>query len=177
MSKIFVTGNLQFGRPSIIKKMKRPFESLDEMHEELIKKWNTVVALNDIVYHCGNFAWDPDTAETMLNKLNGNIYLIPGEDDNAILDLVKNKSVPKHVAVIDTINEVSELESVLSYWPMAVWPKQNKGYYNVHAFPNRKHLSNHKSKSLNVACDFWGYKPIELETVKELVNLNEEITD
>jgi calcineurin-like phosphoesterase family protein len=47
----------------------------------------------------------------------------------------------------------------------------------VHAYPSKKHLSNHKSKSLNVACDFWGYKPIELETVKELVNLNEEFTD
>ena len=177
MSKIFVTGNMQFGRPSIITKMKRPFASLEEMHTVLIEKWNTVVGLNDTVYHCGNFAWDPDTAESILNKLNGKIYLIPGENDNAILDLTTNNSMPKHAAIINKIVEVDSIECVLTYWPLTAWPKQSSKYYNVHGFPNRKHLSNHKSKSLNVACDFWGYKPVEIETVKELVNLGQEITD
>lgn len=177
MNKIFVTGNMQFGRPSIITKMKRPFDSLEEMHTILIEKWNTTVDAKDTVYHCGNFAWDPDTAESILNKLNGQIYLIPGETDNAILDLSTNKSMPKHAAIIESIVKIDSLECVLTYWPMAAWHKQGSKFYNIHGFPSKKHLSNHKSKSINVACDFWGYKPVELETVKELVNLGKEIAD
>ena len=175
MSKIFVTGNMQFGRSSIISKMKRPFSSLEEMHNELISKWNSIVGPNDTVYHCGNFAWDPETAEIVLKKLNGRIYLVPGENDHAILDLTANRSMPKNSVVINRIVELDEAKSILSYWPLAAWPKQGKNYYNVHGYPSKKHLSNHKTKSLNVACDFWGYKPIELETVKELVNLGHEL--
>lgn len=36
------------------KKRIRPFNSLDEMHEHMIKQWNYVVKDNDYVYHLGD---------------------------------------------------------------------------------------------------------------------------
>jgi calcineurin-like phosphoesterase family protein len=175
MSKIFVTGNMQFGRASIISKLKRPFSSLEEMHSELVSRWNSVVGPNDVVYHCGNFAWDPETAETFLRMLNGRIYLVPGENDHAILDLTANRSMPKNSVVINRIVELDEAEAVLTYWPLAAWPKQGKNYYNIHGFMNKKHLSDWKTKSCNVACDLWGFKPMEIQVVKEIVELGNQV--
>ena len=56
MGKIFVTSNLQLGRPTAIKKYNRDFESVDEMTDKLISLWNETVTKNDTVYHLGNFA-------------------------------------------------------------------------------------------------------------------------
>jgi calcineurin-like phosphoesterase family protein len=62
MGKIFVTSNLQLGRPGAIKKYNRDFADVDEMTDRLIRNWNEVVTKDDTVYHLGNFAWDPRTA-------------------------------------------------------------------------------------------------------------------
>ena len=56
MGKVFVTSNLQLGRPGAIKKYKRNYSSVDDMDKDLIKKWNEVVKSEDTVYHLGNFA-------------------------------------------------------------------------------------------------------------------------
>ena len=76
---IFLIANCQFGRANIIKKNKRPFESVHAMNDEMIQRWNAVVTDEDHVIHLGNFAWDPTTAEEVLGKLNGKtISLLPG---------------------------------------------------------------------------------------------------
>jgi calcineurin-like phosphoesterase family protein len=82
--KIFITGNMQLGRPSAIGKWKRPFDNVDQMTETLVENWNNVVGDDDIVYHLGNFAWDPKTAYDSLLKLKGKqIFMLLGENDEA----------------------------------------------------------------------------------------------
>ena len=78
--KYFVTSNLQLGRPGAIKLYKRPYSSVEEMNKDLISKWNELVEPNDIVYHLGNFAWDPKTAQDAITNLNGKIFFM---DSNA----------------------------------------------------------------------------------------------
>jgi calcineurin-like phosphoesterase family protein len=46
------------------------------MNSTLIKNWNNKVKKNDVVFHLGNFAWDPVTARKVLKKLNGKIYFL-----------------------------------------------------------------------------------------------------
>ena len=76
--KVFVTSNLQLGRPAAIKTYKRDFKSVDEMNDALINKWNSIITNKDVVYHLGNFAWDPKTAQDALLRLNGTIYFSLG---------------------------------------------------------------------------------------------------
>ena len=76
MSKIFVTSNLQLGRPSTIKKYNRDFEDVDSMTDGLINSWNKVVTKDDTVYHLGNFAHDPKTAQDAMLRLNGKILFV-----------------------------------------------------------------------------------------------------
>jgi calcineurin-like phosphoesterase family protein len=53
------------------------------MNEELIKRWNSVVGVNDIVIHLGDFAWR-GKANLIRPKLNGTIILIRGNHDLSV---------------------------------------------------------------------------------------------
>ena len=70
----FVTSDTWFGRVGILEIANRQFSDLNEMNNKLIKKWNSVVGKNDIVFHLGNFAWDPITCENVLKKLKIGIF-------------------------------------------------------------------------------------------------------
>jgi calcineurin-like phosphoesterase family protein len=170
MTKIFFTSNQQFGRPNAISIYNRPFENVELMNNHLIENWNSVVGSNDIVYVLGNFAWDPNTAEQVISKLNGTLIMVEGEYDQSIVDLKNRKLLPKNSAIIEPIF-ASHLEQLsISYWPMHEWPGKSIGYYHFHGYPDKAYKTDHTKKIVNVSCDFWGYKPFSLEKFYDLIN-------
>jgi len=77
---IFFTSDHHFGHTNIIKFCNRPFANVDEMNEELIRRWNEKIAPGDEVYHLGDFALiTPEKLNEILDRLNGTIYLIAGK--------------------------------------------------------------------------------------------------
>jgi len=168
--KIFITGNLQLGRPSAIGKWRRPFEDVDEMTETLINNWNDIVTPKDIVYHIGNFAWDPKTAYDALNKLKAkNIYFLCGDSDQPLLDLQLKGSLTPRAKIVSDIFLEKNIESILSYWPMSEWHLKNKGYYNVIGYPNRKYKTNPKKKVINCSTDQCNFKPQDINSLIGLI--------
>jgi len=166
---IFLIANCQFGRASIIKKNKRPFESVHEMNEEMIQRWNTVVGDDDQVIHLGNFAWDPTTAEEVLGKLNGkSIMLLPGEDDAAILDMHSKGFLPSNASLTNRIYDQPALRATFSYWPMLEWPAKADDHYLYYGFYGPKYKPDHKKKMINMSCEFWNYTPHNLSTLTKL---------
>jgi len=167
--KIFVTSNQQFGRPGAIKAYKRPFADVEEMDEYLAKQWNSVVNKGDTVFVLGNFAWDPESGERLVKLLNGNIYVIPGEWDRAAKDIsdLAGSSLTYHAI---GIKEILGLKAVLSYWPLEDWPKKKKGFVSFIGHVNKKYKSDHKKHIVNVRCDNWDYKPIEIQQIVKLYN-------
>ena len=55
--KIFLTSDTFFGRQ--LTAIERGFGSSEEMDNHIIDSWNGRVGKNDVVYHLGNFGWDP----------------------------------------------------------------------------------------------------------------------
>lgn len=47
-TNIFFTADHHFGHANIIKFSERPFESMEEMNEELIKRWNEKIGKDDV---------------------------------------------------------------------------------------------------------------------------------
>lgn len=48
--KIFFTSDLHFGHENVLRFDNRPFETVEEMDDELIKRWNDKVGKGDLVY-------------------------------------------------------------------------------------------------------------------------------
>lgn len=161
--KIFVTSNLQLGRPSAINRFDRPFKDVQEMNNVLIKNWNEHVSPGDIVYHLGNFAWDPKIAQDALSNLNGKIYLMPAENDDAIMHLHSKGQLPSNAGMMNRIMPLKSAECTMSYWPMSAWPHFEEGYYSIIGYPDHNFKSDPERKIINVCSDLWNFKPQELE--------------
>jgi calcineurin-like phosphoesterase family protein len=81
-SKVFFTSDTHFGHDEIIDWCRRPYKDVNEMNEELIKNWNSVVGPTDVVYHLGDFALGGSRLwKGTLSRLNGKKYLIIGNHD------------------------------------------------------------------------------------------------
>jgi len=168
--KIFMTSNLQLGRPSAIGKWKRPFDTVNQMDDTLIENWNKVVTNNDTVYCLGNFAWDPKTAYDSMLRLKGKKYYIIGENDQPLLDLAKKKTLPVNNTIVSDIFLQNSVESILSYWPLKEWLNKSKGYWHVTGYPNRKHKTVPKNKIINCSTDQCNYKPQDINSIIGLLD-------
>ena len=113
--KRFVTSNMQLGRSDAIKIYKRPFENVNEMTNALIREWNNIVSPGDLVYHLGNFAWDPETTEVFIKNLNGDIVVISGEYDKATADIALTLGFDDVDFLYNSIEEHPEANVVMSY--------------------------------------------------------------
>jgi|TARA_B110000879_G_scaffold114023_1_gene152005 calcineurin-like phosphoesterase family protein len=166
---IYVTSNLQLGRPGAIKKYKREYDNVDQMTEDLINKWNSVVKQEDTVYHLGNFAWDPKTAQEALLRLNGTIYFTRGDHDKALEVLEEKGMLRARVKLIDCLTTFPELNLSMTYWPLKVWPgKTSKKSYNIIGYPEKKFKSEPKDRIINVSTDLWKNQPQDLHRLLEI---------
>ena len=85
MGKVFFTADMHFGHENVIKFDKRPFETVEEMDAELIRRWNAKVGKGDLVYVLGDMIWKTrNDADTLIRSLNGQIILIKGNHDRFI---------------------------------------------------------------------------------------------
>lgn len=57
---IYYTGDQHFGHSNIIRFCGRPFVTVAEMDETLIKNWNNIVSDDDIVYILGDLLFRSD---------------------------------------------------------------------------------------------------------------------
>ena len=80
--KIFLTSDTHFLHENIIKYCKRPFKSIEENDEEIIRRWNEKVPEDGIVFHLGDVAFgNKAKVDEILKRLNGKIYLVIGNHD------------------------------------------------------------------------------------------------
>lgn len=82
MIETWFTSDTHFGHKNILEyeKEARPFTTLQEMHEVMIERWNSVVSKNDVVYHLGDFAFGRHTIQ-IADRLNGKKRLVMGNHD------------------------------------------------------------------------------------------------
>ena len=78
----FFTSDHHFNHSNILTYCARPWATVEEMNEGLIKNWNETVGSYDTVYHLGDFAMgNRKLIPEILSRLNGRIILVRGNHD------------------------------------------------------------------------------------------------
>ena len=78
----YFTSDMHYGHANIIDYCNRPFESLDEMTNEMVNRWNEIVTEDDTVYVVGDvFLCPTSEGESIVKRLNGRKILIKGNHD------------------------------------------------------------------------------------------------
>lgn len=98
--KIYLTSDWHVGHENCLKFDNRPYDSLDEMHKDMIKTFNHWVPKHGITYFLGDMGFGPnDLLGNIIRQLNGTKILVRGNHDrkmdamyNAGFDVVLEKA-------------------------------------------------------------------------------------
>lgn len=84
----YYIADMHFHHKNLLTKMdKRGFETVEQMDEYMIAKWNAKVRNQDEVVILGDFAWGKAEQVTqLLEQINGRLYLIQGNHDYFLRD-------------------------------------------------------------------------------------------
>lgn len=166
----FITSDTWFGRPQILQIANRTkFSDIDDMNKSMIKEWNKKVGKDDLVFHLGNFAWDPITARKILKKLNGTIIFLLGNSDDALVEVAHEFDGKVYISDMQII-ELEHHDSVISHYPLSDWPGKETGTIHMHGHSVYSHKTDLRiEKRFNVCCDFWSYAPIKYSTLKDII--------
>ena len=91
MSEVFFIADTHFGHKKVIEfeKEHRPFATIEEHDEELVRRWNAKVSKKDSVWVLGDFCFGKKNLE-IAGRLNGTKRLVAGNHDcYATVDYLK----------------------------------------------------------------------------------------
>lgn len=182
MSEIYFTADLHFGHKNVLKYDNRPFQTIEEMDAEIIRRWNNKVKPEDTVYILGDISWyKPDKTIELINQLNGTLYLVKGNHDRISPQLRK---CFKGVFEYGTEIKVDGQFVVLSHYPIPYFNRRFHGAYmlygHVHNSPEWESTKRFKKEieatgvpcnMYNVGCMIWDYKPVTLQEIIEKSDL------
>lgn len=183
--KIFFTSDLHFGHENVIRFDNRPFNTVEEMDEEMIKRWNTKVGKGDIVYVLGDFIWKAATNEavSIIRRLNGQIILIKGNHDRFLHNAAAKKAlagIKDYDDICVTLEDGTTRRCILSHYFI---PFYNGHRYQAIHLHEHSHFTEESAEEVrittelnekgydlkiyNVGCMYWNYTPVTLDEILE----------
>lgn len=164
---VWFTSDTHFGHANIIKYCNRPFASVDEMNEEIIKRWNSVVGANDLVWHLGDFALGGyKNVLDIVPQLNGKINLVMGNHDIRHISEYYKAGFHRVYDKPVIINEFF----VLSHEPLS-WITDGSVYANIYGHVHNMEMYNTVTKNTLCACvERWNYTPISWHAIQKQFN-------
>ena len=164
---IWFTSDLHLGHRAAINMCGRPFETVEEMNETIIRNFNSCVKKNDIVYILGDIAHRTPGVEVnrLINRLNGKKILCKGNHD-------KKYDVDLFEGIYDFLEiAVHGVNISLMHYPMMSWPKSHYGSLHLHGHIHSKGDYNLQQKSdgvlrYDVGVDANEFYPVSIEQIK-----------
>lgn len=153
-SKVWFSADIHFGHKWIIFLCKRPFKSVKEMDETIIRNWNKRVGKDDFVIFLGDFAYKSAIQpKNYISRLNGHIVFVQGNHD-------LNLGSPIQHLIINTMQE--DIYCVHD-------PKDFSSAYSLnlvgHVHQNWKVKKIYETFLVNVGVDCWGFSPVSIEEI------------
>ena len=173
MNKIYFTSDHHFGHKNIIRFSERPFSDVDEMNEELIKRWNEKIKPEDEVYHLGDVGlMSQGKLREILDRLNGKIYLINGNHENAAQAChTRFEWIKDYYELVIKDDEFPRGEQliVLSHYAMRVWNASHWGSYQLYGHSHGTLPDDPNLLSFDVGVDCHDFYPLSYEEVKAIM--------
>ena len=179
--KLFFTSDPHYGHENILKYCHRPFSSIEEHDEELIRLWNETVPEDGIVFILGDIGFCSETyLKTILNRLNGKIYWIIGNHDwRRITPGIMNRfECITQQMVITVDNKLI----YLNHFPFLCYPDSDRHpvyqfFGHVHSGPlsgssDISRLVHLNKRQYDVGVDNNGYKPISFQDIMKKIGEN-----
>lgn len=168
---IYFTADQHFGHKRICEYASRPFKSVYDMEFQLIRNWNSVVQRqDDRVYVLGDFAFARDSGqvERLLEQLNGQKFLIPGNHDKkAVLKAKGWAAVLPELYTLKTEHNGKKIEIVLCHYAMRVWKRSHFGNPMLYGHSHGSLSELPGVQSFDVGVDAWDYTPVSLDQVMD----------
>jgi calcineurin-like phosphoesterase family protein len=183
MPNTFFVSDTHFGHKNIILYSNRPFSSVDEMNNLMVKYWNEVVKPEDIVWHLGDFAFMPyKDFKSLVWRLNGHINVILGNHDKVI---EQHRQDILNTNKIESIQNYKELKVegnfiVLFHYGQRVWNKSHHDAIHLYGHSHGSLPPHGKSVDVGVDCKeiTHEYRPVSLdEVVKYMSKRQGEVVD
>lgn len=183
----FFTSDAHFFHRNVIKYDNRPFDNVEQMNEQLILNWNSVVEQEDEVYYLGDFGMgaSEDKLFNILQRLNGRIYYIFGNHDKVVKRsrrmlgrFIWAKDLAE-IIIADPDAPKGRQSIVLCHYAMRVWNKSHHGSWCLYG---HSHDSLDKEivwgKSMDVGVNsayriLGEYRPFSYDEIKKIMSRRE----
>ncbi len=187
--KLFFTADPHINHDNIRKFCNRPFKTVDEMNEAIVKNWNKVVPDDGIVFLIGDVGFgDSGELRKILNRLNGKIFLIRGNHDNPAV----HKKCITRFELFDTHNQTRyEKDWVLGiedpdapkgiqnihlyHYPVVDWDKKFHGGWHLHGHSHQTIIPTeigkllYQMKLIDVGVDGHNFTPLSYQEIKTIM--------
>lgn len=191
MSNIYFTSDNHFCHENVIRFCNRPFESVEDMNNGMIRRWNSTVGKDDTVIVVGDFCFG-NSAEryNILQHLNGTKILVQGNHD-------KGKQCPKgfDLMVRELTIDIAGYPVTVKHYPLR-WPwyrriptkiyrklrripnpryldrmPVDRGQYHIHGHTHSKDKYN--GNQIHVGVDAWDYRPVAINKIVAYIQSRE----
>lgn len=138
----------------------RDFNSLEDMHNTLIKNWNSVVGKNDYVYHLGDVTFQYNGLfNEIMSQLNGRKRLVHGNHDK-----IWNPALMRWFEKCELWRGFKEFNFTCTHIPARL-DSLRDGAFNVHGHTHARCLDD--PHYINVSVEVRNYTPVHLSTLIE----------
>lgn len=166
MPSTFITADTHFGHANVIHHSGRPWQSIEEHDEALIRNWNNMVGKGDLVYIIGDFAWR-DHAH-YIQALHGKKTLIVGTHDKMshvteqnFTSVVGGRHKPGVLEIL-----VDKCPITLCHYPLSTWNGSCYGSWHFHGHSHGGTPEQPDYLRCDVGVDVWSYLPVPWEVLK-----------
>lgn len=168
LDSVFFTSDTHFDHEKLSKI--RGFDTVQDMNEELISRWNKRITRQSLVYHLGDFALsNREHTRAFLGRLNGQIHFILGNHDKEKYLTSRNGCVvtPYYEKKFkDILVNGRDVDIIMCHYPFVTWNRSCYGSINLHGH-SHGNLPSSPAMRLDVGVDTNDLNPYSLRDVLE----------
>ncbi len=173
----FFVSDCHWQHRNIIKYSNRPFTSVEDMDEQMVRKWNDTVKPDDNVFSLGDFAFGKiGYIKNILSRLNGNIVMVLGNHDQEIIDNSESLINEGYVKEITPYKEI-RIDGqfiCLYHYGCRTWNRSHRGSFLLYGHSHGSLPPFGKSVDVGVDAPFVlgvpSYRPLSFYEIKDYMS-------